>query len=81
MEISHFTELQNLIEKAYLFNILATLRDSPNLRVGEQVSQRTAEASLTFDPNNSQAFPITRKRGRPVREHMLHFKDKQVSRM
>lgn len=42
LEISHFTELQNLTEKASLFNILATLRDSQNLRVGEKVSQKAA---------------------------------------
>lgn len=40
--ISHLTQLQNLIEKAGLFNILATLRDSQNLIVGEKVSQRAA---------------------------------------
>lgn len=42
LEISHFSELQNLIEKAGLFHILAPLRESQNLRVGEKVSQRAA---------------------------------------
>lgn len=48
---------------------------------GRQLYNRTAEAGLTFDPNCSPASPTTSLGGRPVREHMFHFKDKQVSRM
>lgn len=46
LEISHFTELQNLIEKAGLFNILATLRDSESQSWRESIPEGSSEGLL-----------------------------------